>query len=107
MKVESDGESNTHLENLLGSVLFRRPLESPPPDRAFPRNVMRTGIQMVQEGAADERTTAWFLKPVVTRRYFGFGQEMRTERICVRTLPAHISIYQCAIIEMARLAAGS
>lgn len=26
--------------------------------------------------------------------------------MCVRSLPAHISIYQCAIIEMAHLAAG-
>lgn len=41
------------------------------------------------------------------RSFFGFIREMRRiNRICVRSLPAHISIYQCAIIEMAHLAAG-
>lgn len=30
----------------------------------------------------------------------------RINPVCAQSLPAHISIYQCAIIEMARLAAG-
>lgn len=37
----------------------------------------------------------------------GGGDEMRRMKpVCARSLAAHISIYQCAIIEMARLAAG-
>ena len=38
---------------------------------------------------------------------FGSSSGMRRiQRVSVRRLPAHIPIYQCAIIEMARLAAG-